>query len=187
MSQDVNLFWSTFIINLVHALSFFWRNSCHLLVLCHQQTVSSLFVLILMSTLSMLFSELDSCNLKQLVTKPTHPHGYTPDSILAPEDGSYSYNMKVCDLLSHNALVKCHKHFPYGKPLINESVSSQFLLYWHVSLQIYFKWCSVCKITRKICIWTLSVSMISVSISLSDTVGNVLSPSNPPLFIADKV
>ena len=60
-------------------------------------------------------SVLDSCNLKQLVTKPTHLHGHTLDLILAPQDGSYSHDVKVCDFVSDHALVKCHIDFPLRK------------------------------------------------------------------------
>ena len=38
---------------------------------------------------------LDSCNLQQLVTKPTYVHEHTLDLILVPQDGSCSHNMNV--------------------------------------------------------------------------------------------
>ena len=67
---------------------------------------------VLKSDVVKFLSVLYPCNLKQLVTKPTYLHGHTLDLILAPQNGSYSHNLKVCDFVSDHALVKCHIDFP---------------------------------------------------------------------------
>ena len=49
---------------------------------------------------------LDSCDLKQLVDKPTHLHGHILDLILSPSDQDTIADVKICDFVSDHALVK---------------------------------------------------------------------------------
>ena len=55
---------------------------------------------------------LDSCDLKQLVNKPTHLHGHILDLILSPCDQDTIADVKICDFVSDHALVKCSVAFP---------------------------------------------------------------------------
>ena len=55
---------------------------------------------------------LDSCDLKQLVDKPTHLHGHILDLILSPSDQDTIADVKICDFVSDHALVKCSVTFP---------------------------------------------------------------------------
>ena len=55
---------------------------------------------------------LDSCDLKQLVNKPTHLHGHILDLILSPSDQDTIADVKICDFVSDHALVKCTIAFP---------------------------------------------------------------------------
>ena len=55
---------------------------------------------------------LDSCDLKQLVDKPTHLHGRILDLILSPIDQDTIADVKICDFVSDHALVKCSVVFP---------------------------------------------------------------------------
>ena len=48
---------------------------------------------------------LDSCDLKQLVNKPTHLHGHILDLILSPSDQDTIADVKICDFVSDDALV----------------------------------------------------------------------------------
>ena len=50
---------------------------------------------------------LDSCDLKQLVDKPTHLHGHILDVILSPSNQDTIADVKICDFVSDHALVKC--------------------------------------------------------------------------------
>ena len=54
---------------------------------------------------------LDSCDLKQLVDKPTHLHGHILDLILSPCDQDTIADVKVCDFVFDHALVKCSVAF----------------------------------------------------------------------------
>ena len=56
---------------------------------------------------------LDSCDLKQLVNKPTHLHGQILDLILSPSDQDTIADVKICDFVSDHALVKCKITFPH--------------------------------------------------------------------------
>ena len=55
---------------------------------------------------------LDSCDLKQLVDKPTHLHGHILDLILSPSDLYIIADVKIYDFVSDHALVKCSVAFP---------------------------------------------------------------------------
>ena len=55
---------------------------------------------------------LDSCDLKQVVDKPTHLHGHIFDLILSPSDQDTIADVKICDFVSDHALVKCTVAFP---------------------------------------------------------------------------
>ena len=55
---------------------------------------------------------LDSCDLKQLVNQPTHLHGHVLDLILSPSDQDTTVDVKICDFVSDQALVKCSITFP---------------------------------------------------------------------------
>ena len=55
---------------------------------------------------------LDSCDLKQLVNKPTHLHGNILDLILSPSDQDTIADVKICNFVSDHALVKCTIAFP---------------------------------------------------------------------------
>ena len=57
-------------------------------------------------------SILESCNLDQHVTQPTHLHGHTLDLILSPSDQSVVDNVKVCGFISDHALIKCSVALP---------------------------------------------------------------------------
>ena len=56
---------------------------------------------------------LDSCDLKQLVNKPTHLHGYILDLILSPSDQDTIVDVRICNFVSDHALVKCTIAFPH--------------------------------------------------------------------------
>ena len=58
------------------------------------------------------FTFLDSCDLKQVVDKPTHLHGHILDLILSPSDQDTIADVKICDFVSDHALVKCTVAFP---------------------------------------------------------------------------
>ena len=69
----------------------FKNNSCHLLVSCHllilyiTSVVISTFMLMFQLVMVINFMTfLDSCDLKQLVNKPTHLYGHILDLILSP-------------------------------------------------------------------------------------------------------
>ena len=49
-----------------------------------------------------------SCNLSQLVNKPTHLHGHILDCIIAPCDSDLISNVTVSDFISDHALINCH-------------------------------------------------------------------------------
>ena len=55
---------------------------------------------------------LDSCDLKQLVDKPTHLHGHILNLILSPSNQDTITDVKNCDFVSDHALVKCSVAFP---------------------------------------------------------------------------
>ena len=55
---------------------------------------------------------LDSCDLKELVNKPTHLDGHILDLILSPSDQDTIVDVKICDFISDQALVKCLIAFP---------------------------------------------------------------------------
>ena len=55
---------------------------------------------------------LDSCDLKQLVNKPTHLHGHIFDIILSPSDQDTIVEVNICDFVSDHALVKYTIAFP---------------------------------------------------------------------------
>ena len=57
-------------------------------------------------------SLLDSCNLRQYVTKPTHLHGHILDLIMSPNDQDGTLDVKICDFVSDHALIKCSIDFP---------------------------------------------------------------------------
>ena len=57
---------------------------------------------------------LDSCDLKQLFSQPTHLHGHILDLILSPSDQDTTSicDVKICDFVSDHALGKCSIAFP---------------------------------------------------------------------------
>ena len=55
---------------------------------------------------------LDSCDLKQVVDKPTHLHGHILDLILSPSDQDTIADIKICYFVSDHASVKCTVAFP---------------------------------------------------------------------------
>ena len=91
----------------------FRKNLCHLLVTSHLSILHIISVAIstfmLMFQLAMVINFitfLDSCDLKQLVNKPTHLHGHMLDLILSPCDQDTIADVKICDFVSDHALVK---------------------------------------------------------------------------------
>ena len=50
---------------------------------------------------------LDMCDLKQLVSKPTHLHGHILDFILSPSDHDAICDVQIGDFVSDHTLVKC--------------------------------------------------------------------------------
>ena len=56
---------------------------------------------------------LDLCDLKQLVSEPTHLHGHILDLILSPSDHDTIVYVKIADFVSDHALVKCSVVLPH--------------------------------------------------------------------------
>ena len=54
---------------------------------------------------------LETCNINQLVHKPTHLHGHILDLILTPDDSSVVSNVQVSEFISDHALVLGHLDF----------------------------------------------------------------------------
>ena len=75
---------------------------------------------------------LDSCDLKQLVDKPTHLHGHILDLILSPSDQDTIADVKICDFVSDHALVKCSVAFPL-KVVYTQNIV-QYRRYHHINM-----------------------------------------------------
>ena len=55
---------------------------------------------------------LDSCDLKQLVSQPTHLHSHILDLIQSTSDQDTIHDVKICDFVSDHAPVKCSIALP---------------------------------------------------------------------------
>ena len=94
------------------------QNLCLLLVCCHLLTQYyicgdfNIHVNVLFGDGYKFITFPDSCDLKQLVNQPTHFHGHILDVILSPSDQDTIVDVKICDFISDQALVKCSVVFP---------------------------------------------------------------------------
>ena len=75
---------------------------------------------------------LDSCDLKQLVDKPTHLHGHILDLILSPSEQDTIADVKICDFVSDHALVKCSVAFPCK--VVHTPNIIQYRRYHHINM-----------------------------------------------------
>ena len=75
---------------------------------------------------------LDSCDLKQLVNQPTQLHGHILDLILSPSDRDTIVDVKICDIVSDHALVKCSIVFPRQVAHIPSKV--QYRRYYRINM-----------------------------------------------------
>ena len=57
-------------------------------------------------------SLLETCNLSQSVTQPTHLHGHILDLILSPNNQHDKLHVKICEFISDHAIIKCTIVFP---------------------------------------------------------------------------
>ena len=78
---------------------------------------------------------LDLCDLKQLVSHPTHLHGHILDLILSPSDQDTIVDVKICDFVSDHALVKCSIAFPHQVAHIPSKV--QYRRYHRIHMSVF--------------------------------------------------
>ena len=78
---------------------------------------------------------LESCNINQLVHKPTHLHGHTLDLILTLDDSSDLSNAQVSDFISDHALVLGQLDFT--NPSVPRSKTVTFRRFHRINMECF--------------------------------------------------